>query len=273
MCEKMKTVNNWLSSVFGDQPLPQFEVNTRTVDVLHQLAQGSEARCRETTLMVEELQQKAAEYQAEGSHLQDVLLHGVGLSCASLSKAATDYLSALVDTGMVLGVRDSSLGSVMSALNDHTNHLLEAQKSNRKLERELRTLRKKLGGTLVLRSNLQEDINKTAKSQAVEGAKAEERLLNMDFVAAKVKELNNRREKSEAQLLSRNMDKSLTHQAIVQLSEDVVALKNEIIPLKKKLEPYMDLSPVCLFMMRNIQKLRQCVRATLKRKEIWPLRD
>lgn len=45
-----------------------------------------------------------------GAHLRDVLLQGVGLSCASLSKPAADYLSALVDTAMVLGVRDTSLG-------------------------------------------------------------------------------------------------------------------------------------------------------------------
>lgn len=45
-----------------------------------------------------------------GAHLQDALLQGVGLSCASLSKPAADYLSALVDNAMVLGVRDTSLG-------------------------------------------------------------------------------------------------------------------------------------------------------------------
>lgn len=41
------------------------------------------------------------------------------------------------------------------------------------------------------------DINKTVNSQAVESAKAEERLLNMDFVTAKAKELSNRRERAE----------------------------------------------------------------------------
>lgn len=59
-------VNSWLSAVFGDQPVPQFEVNTRTVDLLHQLAQSSEARCSETALLTEDLRQKAAEYEAEG---------------------------------------------------------------------------------------------------------------------------------------------------------------------------------------------------------------
>ncbi|XP_041863585.1 HAUS augmin-like complex subunit 1 [Melanotaenia boesemani] len=243
MCEKIKKVNNWLSTVFGDQPAPQFEVNTRTVDILYQLAISSDSRCSDTTLLIEDLKQKASEYQAEAAHLQDVLLQGVGLSCASLSKPAGDYVSALVDNAMVLGVRDTALGSFMPAVNNLTNDLLEAEKSNRRIERELRALRKRLSATLVLRGNLQEDTDKTVKSQAVESAKVEERLLNMDFVTAKARELSNRREKSEAQLLSRNMDKSITHQAVVQLSEEINALKNEIIPLKKKLEPYMDLSP------------------------------
>ncbi|XP_028277785.1 HAUS augmin-like complex subunit 1 [Parambassis ranga] len=243
MCDKIKKVNSWLSTVFGDQPVPQFEVNTRTVDVLYQLAKTSEVRCSDTTVLIDDLKQKASEYQADGAHLQDVLLHSVGLSCATLSKPTADYLSALVDNAMVLGVRDSSLGSFMPALNNLTSELLEAEKSKRKFERELRALRKKIGATLVVRGNLEEDIRKTVRNQAVESAKAEERLLNMDFVTAKVKELSNRRERLEAQLASRNMDKSITHQAIAQLSEEVNALKKEIIPLKAKLKPYMDLSP------------------------------
>lgn len=119
-----------------------------------------------------------------GAHLRDVLLQGVGLSHTSLSKSTSDYLSALVDNAVVLGIRDTSLGrypvlplqsiflchlfpisslpdehvlsSFMPAVNSLTNELLEAEKSNRRLERELRALRKRLGATLVLRSNLQE---------------------------------------------------------------------------------------------------------------------
>lgn len=59
-------VNSWLSTVFGDQPVPQFEVNIRTVDILYQLAQCSEARCSDTALCIEDIKQKTSEYQAEG---------------------------------------------------------------------------------------------------------------------------------------------------------------------------------------------------------------
>ncbi|XP_054907648.1 HAUS augmin-like complex subunit 1 isoform X3 [Poeciliopsis prolifica] len=236
-------VNSWLEGVFGDQPVPSFEVNTRTVDILYQLAQSSEARCSDTALLIEDYKQKTSEYQADAAHLEDVLLHGVGLSGASLSEPTANYVSALVDNAMVLRVKDTSLTSFMPAINNLTDDLLEVEKSNRKLERELRALQKRLGSILVLRGNLQEDIDKTTKSQAVESAKEEERLLNVDFVTAKTQELRIRQQRLEAQLVSRNMDKSITHQAIVQLSEELRALQNEIILLKKKLESYMDLSP------------------------------
>uniref|UniRef100_H3C1L4 HAUS augmin-like complex, subunit 1 n=1 Tax=Tetraodon nigroviridis TaxID=99883 RepID=H3C1L4_TETNG len=243
--EKLFKVNSWLSSVFGDQPVPCYEVNTRTVELLYQLAQWSEARCSDTALLAEDLRQKASEYEADVTTnlLAPVLVLWVGLSYTGLSKPASNYASALVNTAMVLGVRDTSLSSFMPAVNNLTNELLEAEKSHHRLERDLRALRKRLGATLMLRNTVQEDVNKAVRSQAMESAKAEERLLNMDFVTAKAKELGNRKEKAEAQLVSRKMDKSITHQAIVQLSEDVAALKQETIPLKKKLEPYMDLSP------------------------------
>ncbi|XP_054636563.1 protein eva-1 homolog C-like isoform X2 [Dunckerocampus dactyliophorus] len=243
MCENINKVNSWLCAAFGDQAVPQYEVNSRTVDILYQLAQASETRCSDTKLLIEDLNQKAAEYQAEGAHLQDVLLQGVGLSYASLPKSCEVYLSALVDSAMVLGVRDTSLCSFMPALNRLTDELLDAEKSKRKVDRKVVAMRQRLSATLVLRSKLQEDLNKIAESQAVESAKAEERLLSMDFVKAKAKELRTRRERQEAQLASRNMDKSLTHEALVELSEEVTTLKQEMMPLKKKLEPYMDLSP------------------------------
>lgn len=66
-------VNSWLSTVYGDQPVPHFEVNTRTVDILYQLAQSSEARCSDTALLTEDLRQKASEYQCEGEGLTSFL--------------------------------------------------------------------------------------------------------------------------------------------------------------------------------------------------------
>ncbi|XP_058881185.1 HAUS augmin-like complex subunit 1 isoform X2 [Acipenser ruthenus] len=189
MCEKNIKVTQWLSNIFGDQPIPHYEVNTRTTEILYQLAECSEARCRDVVLLTEDLEQKAAEYGTEGSYLQELLLEGVGLSTSSLSKTASSYLNALEGSAMALNTKDTSLASYVAAMNDLTADILATEKKNQEMDHELTILRKKLTSALVLRKSLQEDLSKTEENQAVEKARAENRLQNMDFFKAKSEDL------------------------------------------------------------------------------------
>ncbi|XP_048021782.1 HAUS augmin-like complex subunit 1 [Megalobrama amblycephala] len=243
MCEKINIVTQWLRKVFGQQPVPEFEVNTRTVEILYQLAESSELRCREVELLIEDHEQKTEEYSSDGAHLQEVLLQGVGLQLGGLSKPTVDLLSVLEGTAEVLKIKDTSLGSYMPAINKLTNDVLEAEKTDRKLQRELSAVRKKMTSSVVLRKKHQDDLMKITHIQQVEAATAEERLLNMDFMKNKSRDLTCRNKIAQEKLDSRQMEDSFTHQAILQLSEKIAALKEETLPLKKKLEPYSDLSP------------------------------
>lgn len=72
--------------------MPHFEVNTRTVDILYQLAQSSEARCRDTALLTEDLKQKASEYEAEGEMIAE--LNAVEFGVKSVLVDKVDGLSA-----------------------------------------------------------------------------------------------------------------------------------------------------------------------------------
>ncbi|KAG7271914.1 hypothetical protein CRUP_024564 [Coryphaenoides rupestris] len=67
----------------------------------------------------------------------------------------------------------------------------------------------------------------------------------MDFVRTKSRELINRRKVAEDQISSRNMNPRFSHQALMEMFEEITNLRQEIIPLTKKLEPYLDLSPGC----------------------------
>ncbi|KAK9954990.1 hypothetical protein ABG768_014898 [Culter alburnus] len=243
MCEKINIVTQWLRKVFGQQPVPEFEVNTRTVEILYELAESSELRCKEVELLIEDHEQKTEEYSSDGAHLQEVLLQGVGLQLGGLSKPTVDLLSVLEGTAEVLKIKDTSLGSYMPAINKLTNDVLEAEKTDRKLQRELSAVRKKMTSSVVLRKKHQDDLMKITHIQQVEAATAEERLLNMDFMKNKSRDLTCRNKIAQEKLDSRQMEDSLTHQAILQLSEKIAALKEETLPLKKKLEPYSDLSP------------------------------
>ncbi|KAK1176081.1 hypothetical protein AOXY_G887 [Acipenser oxyrinchus oxyrinchus] len=243
MCENNIKVTQWLSNIFGDQPIPHYEVNTRTMEILYQLAESSEARCRDVVLLTEDLEQKAAEYGTEGSYLQELLLEGVGLSSSSLSKTASSYLNALEGSAMALNTKDTSLASYVAAMNDLTAEILATEKKNQEMDHKLTVLRKKLTSALVLRKSLQEDLSKTEENQAVEKARAENRLQNMDFFKAKSEDLKFRIKAAENQLSASRMEPSLSHQALLDLSEKLAKLKQETIPMKKKLESFLDLTP------------------------------
>ncbi|KAL6470739.1 hypothetical protein MHYP_G00218580, partial [Metynnis hypsauchen] len=243
MCEKSRRVNRWLGSVFGEQAVPEFEVSARTMELLDQLVQISEARCEEVKFLIDDHRQKASEYSSDGAHLQELLHQSVGLQAGSVSKPTLDLLSVLEGTAEALKVKDTSIGSFVPAVNKLTNDLAEAEKADRMLGRELSAVRKKMTATIILRKKLEEDLRKTTQAQQVEAATAEERLLNMDFMKNKSRDLTYRNKIAQDKLASRQMEDSLTHQAIVQLSEKITALKQEIVPLMKKLEPYSDLSP------------------------------
>lgn len=66
-------VTLWLKKIYGNQPVPQYEVNARTIDILYELVECNEARDRDVSLLIEDMKQKATEYEAEGEFEAPVL--------------------------------------------------------------------------------------------------------------------------------------------------------------------------------------------------------
>ncbi|KAK9408784.1 HAUS augmin-like complex subunit 1 [Crotalus adamanteus] len=243
MEEKIAKVTSWLKKLFGDQPVPLYEVNARTVDVLHELAECNESRDGDVRLLIEDTKQKAAEYESDGLFLQELLMESLNLSPSSLSKASTSYLNNLVDIAVALETKDTSLASFIPAINDLTSDLYGAQSKNKELELELSTLRRKLTSALVLEKRLQEDVVKTEDLLFVERAKTDSRRQYMKFLIEKSEDIKCQIKSTEEQLSASGLDASLTHDSLVTLSEKLADLKKQAVPLKKKLESYLDLTP------------------------------
>lgn len=62
-------VSRWLETLFGAEALPEFEVSTRTIELLDQLAHISELRCKEASLLTDDYRHKAAEYSSDGTQI------------------------------------------------------------------------------------------------------------------------------------------------------------------------------------------------------------
>ncbi|XP_048219551.1 HAUS augmin-like complex subunit 1 [Perognathus longimembris pacificus] len=241
--EKEAQVASWLKKIFGDHPIPQYEVNPRTTEILYHLSKHNKIRDRDAHLVIEDLKQKATEYESEAKHLQDFLMESVNFSPASLSSTSSRYLNALVDSALALETKDTSLASFIPAVNDLTSDFSRTKSKNEEIKLELGKLEKNLTATLVLEKCLQEDLKKAELHLSTERTKVDSRLQNMDFLKAKSEEFRFGIKAAEEQLSARGMDASLSHQSLVALSEKLAELKQQTIPLKKKLESYLDLMP------------------------------
>ncbi|XP_019508259.1 PREDICTED: HAUS augmin-like complex subunit 1 [Hipposideros armiger] len=198
----------WLKKIFGDHPIPKYEVNPRTTEILHHLSERNRVRDKDIHLVIEDLKQKASEYESEDSFF---------------------FLSFI------------------PAVNDVTSDLFHTKSKNEEIKLELAKLEKNLTATLVLEKCLQEDLKKAELHLCTERARVDNRLQNMDFLKAKSEEFRFGIRAAEEKLSARGMDASLSHQSLVALSEKLAELKRQTTPLKKKLESYLDLMPVAIF--------------------------
>ncbi|XP_078204193.1 HAUS augmin-like complex subunit 1 isoform X4 [Callithrix jacchus] len=234
--EREAKVAAWLKKIFGDHPIPQYEVNPRTTEILYHLSERNRLQDRDVYLVIEDLKQKASEYESEAKYLQDLLMESVNFSPANLSSTSSRYLNALVDSAVALETKDTSLASFIPAVNDLTSDLFRTKSKSEEIKIELEKLEKNLTATLVLEKCLQEDLKKAELHLSTERAKVDHRRQNMDFLKAKSEEFRFRIKAAEEQLSARGMDASLSHQSLVALSENPSLAQVKIEEAKRELD-------------------------------------
>uniref|UniRef100_A0A8C6ZYQ1 HAUS augmin like complex subunit 1 n=1 Tax=Neovison vison TaxID=452646 RepID=A0A8C6ZYQ1_NEOVI len=212
--EKEAQVAAWLKKIFGDHSIPQYEVNARTTEILHHLSERNRVRDRDVSLVIEDLKQKASEYESEAKHLQSLLMESVNFSPANLSSTGSRYLNALADSAVALEIKDTSLARLIIVSKDSLCSWSNKGDGYVKLEHSLTSVT-----IQECRERGTADLKKAEFHLSTERAKVDNRLQNMDFLKAKSEEFRFGIRTAEEQLSSRGMDASLSHQSLVALSE------------------------------------------------------
>ncbi|KAL8575395.1 hypothetical protein ACOMHN_000011 [Nucella lapillus] len=117
---KYRKVQSWLENLYAGQPVPKFERNERTIDLLHQLMLKNVTRDRDTQLIIQDLRQRATEYAAEGQRLGNVLGR-MNLSAGSLSQSGVMSLRTLSNLAWLLQTRDTTDTSYLLGLTSLQN--------------------------------------------------------------------------------------------------------------------------------------------------------
>ncbi|XP_077989440.1 HAUS augmin-like complex subunit 1 [Glandiceps talaboti] len=238
--EKHRKVQVWLENVFAGSSVPQYEINTKTVNCLYDLMQMNEKRDMETQLVTDDLNQKAAEYHLEAVRLAGIL-HNMGLSTTKLSKSGSTSLTTLATVALTLELKDGSMSSYLVGLTELSRESMitgEARQQEKEIADELS---RKTQNALVKSSHFKKFLHALEEKSEDEEPKLKQKCQNEGFLQAKAKQYKERLQYSKDKLNGSGVDASIYHDSLLKKAEELKELKKQISPLRAKLDTYHQL--------------------------------
>ncbi|KAK7089847.1 HAUS augmin-like complex subunit 1 [Littorina saxatilis] len=242
LSSKYRNVQVWLDNLYAGKPVPHFERNEQTIDLLHQLMEKNVARDSDTQLIVQDLKQKATEYTAEGQRL-GCILASMNLKTGTLSQSGVTSLQTLTKLAWLLKVRDASDTSyllALQALQEEADRIHEEFVAE---ERLLVKLSHKTKDALVKHNSIRKTCQDLEDVTTLQATKLEKRQKEVSFLQSKIQEYAKLLSKLKDSVSRTGVDSSVFHESLVKRAQDLLKLEDELGPLKKKLQAYNELPP------------------------------
>ncbi|XP_005113549.1 HAUS augmin-like complex subunit 1, partial [Aplysia californica] len=139
---KRQQVSLWLEQLYGDEVVPEFELNADTISHLYQLSTLCKKNDKNVQLLIDDLQQKCEEYNAEAQRLAAVLGR-LSLGQEQFSQSGSSSLLTLAKLGGSLHVKDASETSYFLALQELDAELDRVEEQRREEAKRLKQLTEK----------------------------------------------------------------------------------------------------------------------------------
>lgn len=232
----------WLSNIFGDEQVPDFEINPQTIEFLHQLLQKTQQYDHHLQLITSDFKQKSIEYNAEAQRLSRILQR-LQLTPESLSNSGSKSLQALSKLGMLLEVKDTSNTSYMLALQHLEDEVQRVEDEAEEETEELRKLVRSYRQTLHQCNSLQKALSEAKTKEAEDAELNAKKDHEITYFLQKERNYKKEIKKMENQLSHTKIEASLFHESLVKKSEILKDIKSQLEPLQAELESYSVLPP------------------------------
>ncbi|KXJ22669.1 HAUS augmin-like complex subunit 1 isoform X1 [Exaiptasia diaphana] len=235
-------VKLWLEDVIQEDSIPQYEINSKTMSILTQLAERNKRINSDTEIVAEDMRQKAVEYDLEAQRMQKVLDY-LGLSLSSLSQSGDHSIKILSDIALLLGLKDCTSSSLLLGIINQSRTLNKVLDDRAEESSIYSKLISKTKSALVQANSLQRTFESLEEQHTLHKPVLEKRSHETEFFHNKAKQYHKIVREAEEYQKSLRLESSIFHENLVKKSEDVNYLKEKSKPLKDKLEIYQDLPP------------------------------
>ncbi|RUS70842.1 hypothetical protein EGW08_021395 [Elysia chlorotica] len=242
LADQKQKVMAWLHDLFGNEQVPDFEINKQTIEYLHQLSQDSQQHDRHLQLVTTDFKQKTSEYSAEAKrlsgNLQRLQIHPENLTAAGINS-----LTALTKLGMHLDVKDATNTSYMLGLQDLEDELEKVGEEAEEESGELKKLTKSYRQILLQCSSLQKVLDGAKIKQAEDSELNAKKKHETSFYLQKEQNYKKEIRKMESQLANTKIESSLFHENLVKKAEVLKDIQGQLEPLRAELQAYSVLPP------------------------------
>lgn len=242
MNEKYREVEAWLERMFGGQPVPQYEITSRNLDILTELMHRNKQQDASAELVAQDLRQKAEEYDTEAER-HSRILQKLGLSPSCLSHSGNISLKTLVDISSLLDVRRPSDSDILLAMSENCEEKMSTDDSRRMEQRLLTQLFSKTKAELQRSASLKKILENLEEKGSAELPDLENKAKTAGILQLKSREYQRSVEQLRRELSLAGADPSLYHTTLAKKSEDLKVTKDKLHSLKAKLDSYHALPP------------------------------
>ncbi|XP_048735531.2 HAUS augmin-like complex subunit 1 isoform X2 [Ostrea edulis] len=255
MTAKHEEVQTWLEKVFAGDDIPEFELNSMSLSLLHNLMKCNEHADKDAQFLVDDYRQKAEEYNIEARRCEGILKK-MNLSIASLSQAGVISLRVIANLALILQVKDTSDTSFLLAMQHLDNELYKVEEAKRKEERNMQILTDKIKTAMLKQSHLKKAMDVLEQKAACQQPESEKRTKDIHFIHSKAKEYKDKIKQMQTTLLKLKVDPSIYHSSLVKSSKELEKLQLELSPLQTKLQTYSSLPPDLSCIKVKIEELK-----------------
>lgn len=256
MNEKHQEVQLWLEKLYGGDQVPDYELNETTVSTLHDLMRKNEKRDTDMQLIIEDLRQKADEYNGEGRRLEKIL-RSIGLTSTSLSQSGVMSQRTLVNLALLLQIKDSSESSYMLGLEKLQDELYKTEDCRQMEQRTTEKLIDKTKTAILKYNSLKKALEVLEQQSDSQHPETEKRAKTTGFLHSKSKEYKNSIHHYQNLLSKSGVDPALYHGELVKTSEELKALEEQLAPKRSKLQTYHSLPPDVSLTKVKVEELKQ----------------
>ncbi|KAH9520398.1 hypothetical protein Btru_060671 [Bulinus truncatus] len=251
-----QAISVWLEEIFGDEVVPEFELNTKIIQQLYQMVLISRNKDKKIQLVIDDLTQKINEYNAEAHRLSEILSR-LGFGHNKLSKSCANNVLVLAKLGTLLNIRDASESCFYLAL-QHLDSEVEKIVQQRRIEtKHLEQLSSKSYWAVLKYSTLKKSLDDIKEKADKEHQTNEKRKSETAFVLGKAKNYEKELIKFQKLLTRTLVDDSIFHEKLVEKSEVLKSLQTKLAPLQAELQAYCSLPPDLTETKIRIEQLRQ----------------